>query len=105
MRPAQIRVLCTGPRSDLPAPYPGLVPGYLDQFGRHRLCPDRLVAASLGPRTALVGCSERRVLSGSTMLFDYMRKALPVLLFLLASCTHRDRSIPTVGFADAFVDN
>jgi putative ABC transport system substrate-binding protein len=39
------------------------------------------------------------------MLFDYMRKALPVLLFLLASCTHRDRSIPTVGFADAFVDN
>jgi len=34
-----------------------------------------------------------------------MKKALPVLLFLLASCTHRDRSIPTVGFADAFVDN
>lgn len=34
-----------------------------------------------------------------------MKKALPVFLLLLASCRPTDHSVPTVGFADAFVDN
>lgn len=34
-----------------------------------------------------------------------MKKVLPLFLLLLAACHPSDRSVPTVGFADAFVDN